>query len=672
VTQEDIDALERDLAHIGDGQARDDLLAMLMEGLVERCFPEDPAKANPVVRDEFSRRCLERVLEVATEIGERPDHPDHGRSLFVSGKAAIALQRPQEGGELLLRFLDGYPDEPEAPLAHYSLAEMACEAGDHDGASHHYGLAAERLEGAAAAVALYRLAWSIDRSGGGEGIDALVRLLTEVEGLDGEMRGTARGDLVTMLVKAGDASRTLGASRAVDGAPALAGSVAGALMNAGRYEVAAEHFEQMLLQWPDHDDGSSWQVACVDAALASEEWPRAERSVRRLMERFGAPEDHSSDRRSLQVEETSRSTVARLHQNFTDTGTPDREVVEELYRMYLDRFPRSSRAPEVRLALAALLQQCSRPLDAVDEMIAVSEAQGGREIGARAARLAAARIEEGRSSGDRAPYEDRLIRLAELFARHYSRHSDGAAYARDAGRILILRGELDDGCRVLVEGATRLPASAEARQCAATAMEALVAAEAWEEVVEVASELLEHRQLMAAHADLGDVLVRARANARFNLASQVWEGGDPGTAATLFEQLATEIPDGEVAPGALVNAAICMQESGGGSRPAMLLRRVYTRYPYSGMAPVAMQQEAYLRFEAGEFTRAAELFVQLARTFPDHENAPYALYTAGALFDQEGLFDRAIECYESFLGAYPGAPEAADARPRLEELRAGE
>jgi len=674
VTQADINALERDLSHIGEGEARDNLLAMLMEGLVERCFPEDAADANPVVRDEFSLGCLERVIEVAAEIEGKPEHPDRARALFVSGKASIALQRPQAGGELLRRFVEEYPDADEAPLAHFSLAELAVEAGDDLVAFEHYCLAAEGLDGDRQAAVLYRMAWCLHRSGRGGGSAVLAKLLTDVEELDDATRQTARADLVVMLVSEADHEATLSVAKAIagDGAPAFAASVAEAHMSAGRHDAATHHYVAMLLCWPDHADASSWQVACIDAAIAREAWSDVVQAVRVLMKQYGPGPSAGADVRDLQVEETSRSTIARLHQRSSDTGSPERGVVEELYRIYLECFPWASKASEVHLALAALLQEDGRPLDAVDEMLAVAEAQGGREIGAQAARLSVPLIQQGRAGEEGAAYEDRLLRLAELFADRYPRHSDGVEYAREAGRILIGRGELEPGCRVLVEGATRLPASAEARQCAAIAMEALVAVEAWPQVVDVATQLLQHRQLMAAHADLAGVLSRAQAAARFNLAVQVWESGDPASAVPMFEQIATEAPGSDVAPGALVNAALCMQESGNGARSAMILRRVYTGYPDSEMALIALEQEAYLRFEADEFTRAAGLFQQLATQFPQHENAPYALYTAGALYDQEGVFDRAIECYESFLATYPDAPETADARPRLEELKASE
>jgi len=684
VTQADIDAIERDLGNMGDCEARDNLLAMLMEGLAERCFPRDSRLANPVVGDDWSRECLGRAVEVADEILGKPDHRDRARALFIAGKASIALRRPQAGADYLQRYLEDFPDDEEVSLVHYTLAEKAWSDRAWEDAAAHYEAASVGLTDDENAALRYRLGWSRYNAGDPvAGATTLARLLSAGETLDGDVRATVRRDLTAMLVEVADPATTIALAETGLGAeaPDLAEAVAGELMTDERLGLAGATFAAMVAAWPSRDRAATWQVGCVDAAMARQDAPAAVESLTVLMRDYGARSKYAMtvdrwsgrEREALKVEETSRSAAARLHQQLREGYGPPAADVESLYRLYLQDFPRASKVPEVRLALASLLQEQDRRLDAIDELLGVVSDESGREIGARAARLATDLIAQGLAEGvETSAHEDRVLQLATLFRAGYARHTDGVGYALQAGRIFLQREQHEDARTVLMEAATRLPASVDAGACVALALETPLQAEDWNGAAALADEVLAADRLVAAHPELGDVARRTRATARFNQAVALWEGGDPAVAAPLFEQVATDDPEGGQAPGALLNAASCLAEAGDAGRAPMLLRRVYTRYPDSEVADMAIEQEAYLRWEKEDYEGAASVYLRLADTFPDSERAPFALYTAAALYDQEGLFDEAIDAYSTLVKKYPAAPEAAEAHPRLTELEAGE
>ena len=683
ITQDDIGALERDLALLGeDEEGRGELLGMLMEGLAERCFPEDRSRANPVARDDWSRSCLERAVEVAEEIVADPGNGDRDRALFVAGKASIAMQRAQAGRGYLERFLHEFPDAEEAPLAHWSLAELSGDAGAWEDAVPHYRAAADALPAEQAGVARLRLADALTRlERGREAAGELVLLLTAVETAGGA-RDAARSALDARLLALGQAAVTLDALSAVDegGAPDAATAFAGAWMADGRADVAEEHFREMLARWPDHGSAPSWLVGVLDACWARDDVAGVQAASVALMERFGPDSEHAQTRgtttqgkrTAAQVEEASRSAVGRLHQRCGDEGIPVAGDVEALYRTYLERFTGAERASDMRMALAALLQEQGRPLEAVDEMLWVVEEQAGRERGARAGRIAAELVIQhlpaGAGPGPMDPWEDRLVRLADVFAAHFPRHPDGAAYLLQAGRQLVARGEAERGEVLLLEVIDRFTAAPEARLAAAEGLEARFAVGDWQGTTELAGRLLGESRLIAAHPDLEDLLGRTRASAGFQVATEVWQTGDPDLAAVGFEDVAADAAAGELAPKAMLNAALCHEEAGHRARAGLILRRLYTRFPGSELAPNAMEREAFLRHDREDFAAAAALLEQLAATYPASDRAPNALYTAGALHDQEGAFEQAIACYRSALERYPAAPEADAARLRLEEL----
>lgn len=682
-TQEDIDALERDLLYLEEGERRDELLTMLMEGLAERCFPDESEEANPVVRDEWSRTCLDRAVEVADEILDRPGHTNRDRALFVAGKASIALRRPAAGGEYLTRFLDEFPEADEAPLAHYSLAEANWEEDAFADAVPHYRMAVEGLAPARTALPRYRLAWSLHRIGRtAEALDVLAELLGSDRELSDEVRVTAVADVGALALGLGDAGVTLEVLQKVHGedAPGQATAVAGALMSDGRTAEASEHFGAMIERWPIRLEAASWQVGRLDAAWGEDDLATVCEQLSGLMAGFGPTSPYAAERGSgredrkatLQVEEASRSGVARLHQRRRDGGTPDAAALETLYREYLRTFAGAERAADVRMALAALLEEEGRPLDAVDEMLAVVEAFEGREKGAQAARVAAESLggllpDEGRG-GPLAPAEERLIRLAELFIAGYPRHPDGAAYLLRAGDCLVRRGQPARGEELLREVTRRYSTEREARQAAAALVEARLEAEDWGAASALAGELLADSKLVSAHPDLAQVLGKGKAVARFNVALQLSEAGDPAAAAVEFEAVAADPEAGELQIRALFYAGTCQAESGNASKAGMTFRRLYTRHPADEMAPGAREQEAQLRWQREDHAGAAALYRGLADAYPHHERAAFALHTAAALYDQEGMFDEAIDGYRQLLSRHPDAEQADQVRARLAEL----
>ncbi len=683
VSQEDIEALERDLARAQEDEARDELLGMLMEGLVARCFPEDPEQINPIVRDDWSKRGLTRAIEVAQEVIARPDHDDRSRALFIAGKSSIALKRPKEGRAFLEQFLEEFADSEEAPLALCSLGEMDHDAKDYPAAIPRYRAALEDLAGSSRVMPLYRLAWCLEHDGQlREAAETMAQLLQLGDDLGTERRDAARADLEAFLVAHADGGATvqLSSQTLASDASTLASSVAGALMAAKSYSTARQHYIAMLAAWPDDGNAPLWQIALVDAALADGDHEAAQQAVQQLMERFGPTstymEAHERDagmnRTSFAVEESARSAIGKLHQQATPSATPPPAYIEALYRTYLTAFEGSHKAYEMNMALVSLYEQRGDVERALDEMLAIVEREGGRERGAQTARMALELLHKHlpeTAAQPPGPFEQRLIQLAETFARRYPRHGDGAKYLALSGKRLAASGQAD-GQAMLLQAVQAYPTAPEAKLAAALVLENELATESWATTIELADELLANRSLVGAFPDLEAVLVASRMTALFNQATEAWEAGDAAGAAALFEQVAGEETAGALIPGAMLNAASCHAESGDATKSALLLRRLYTRHPDSELVPAALEQEAYLKWEKEDYSGAARIYRKLATDHPDHERAAFALYTAAALYDQEGLFDQAIECYRELLQRYAGAPECAEAKPRLDELTA--
>lgn len=103
-------------------------------------------------------------------------------------------------------------------------------------------------------------------------------------------------------------------------------------------------------------------------------------------------------------------------------------------------------------------------------------------------------------------------------------------------------------------------------------------------------------------------------------------------------------------------------------------RAVRSRFPYSKYAALAQLRIADVYFLQDLFTEAAVAYEAFLDLHPKHEKAPYAMFRIGKSYfmDTPDVVGRdltpakqAIDAYSEFLGKYPNAPEAKEAREDL-------
>jgi outer membrane protein assembly factor BamD len=108
------------------------------------------------------------------------------------------------------------------------------------------------------------------------------------------------------------------------------------------------------------------------------------------------------------------------------------------------------------------------------------------------------------------------------------------------------------------------------------------------------------------------------------------------------------------------------------------LRSIKNKFPYSNYATEAQLRIADVYFLQESYGEAAVAYEAFRDLHPKHEKVPYAMFRTGKAYfnDIPGTIARdmtpankALEAYSEFLKRFPNAPESADARKDLAEIR---
>jgi TolA-binding protein len=318
----------------------------------------------------------------------------------------------------------------------------------------------------------------------------------------------------------------------------------------------------------------------------------------------------------------------------------DVEQAAEAARRFLDRFPKSPRAGEVRLAMGEALFRLGqyRPAMAAYEPLA-------RGSDARAA-AAASRIAWCLYSlGEKA----RAARAFEGFCGRFPDH-DLAAEAR----ALRARALLESG-----EAAAAASAYEEALRAGAAAFEE-------EAILGLARALVAVGEPERARARFEEFESRFAASERFPealyaLAELLDETGDAKGAKARYERLLRDFPKHSLAPYARYGLAWRRLEDGEGSEAARLARDLLQGDPPTDLEAPAIDLLAAASARAGEWKEAIAICRDYRRRHPDTPRGKVLALAEATALARSGEPREAASMLESLASA----PDAREIRDRV-------
>ena len=552
------------------------------------------------------------------------------------GRRAQAIQ----GYEALVR---EKPQSKFVPDALIQLGELRLEAGELTKARAAYEKAlGAAANPAAASFARYKLAWCDYNEG--EDARAVARLkevvaAEEASGKSGAgQKKEALTDLVPGFVRleaADDAIRYFTEHATETEARRLIRKTAAGLLDAGQHASARKVFSWLISSKPFDAKGPDDQRAIVVSYEGERDRESVLRELKTLAVRYGPgsgwhsanASDKEAAAHAYEVTEAAmRTLVTDYHEEAQRTrSAATYRVARDIYREYLDRFPESAMAQELRFFYAEILWALEEYPEAGRQYAATAQADpkgrfardaaydavlafekalaAASKSKAQAALSDDAKVDEKRrkaalTKGDKAallkkradtdaeaqalsPLERESIDAIDRFAALFPDDPEAVAARYKAAFILYEK-------RADVEAARRLggiiddfPADPWSKKAVSLTLRLLDRQKAWLELHGIAERLSKNAALTGSDGGLRAHLEDVSAAALYKHLDETVLGreGDRRAAAEGLEQLARERPDSRYAPQAAFYAFTLWTQSGETGRAVQLGKTLLERWP---------------------------------------------------------------------------------------------
>ncbi|MFP2910966.1 tetratricopeptide repeat protein [Pyxidicoccus sp. 3LFB2] len=180
----------------------------------------------------------------------------------------------------------------------------------------------------------------------------------------------------------------------------------------------------------------------------------------------------------------------------------------------------------------------------------------------------------------------------------------------------------------------------------------------WKSVEEVSARLASNSQVIDPASDLHKDLVKFKLAGRFKLADQLMAEGKNDEAAKKYIQLVDEEPRHEFADKALNNAAVAYENTRRFDSALKLYERIYREYPKSPLADAALFRVAVNAENSYDFDKAVTNYQKLVKDYPASKDREAALFNTGRLLEGQQRYPEAAAAFLRYADLFPNAEDA--------------
>ncbi|WP_163995845.1 tetratricopeptide repeat protein [Pyxidicoccus caerfyrddinensis] len=180
----------------------------------------------------------------------------------------------------------------------------------------------------------------------------------------------------------------------------------------------------------------------------------------------------------------------------------------------------------------------------------------------------------------------------------------------------------------------------------------------WKSVEEVSARLAANSQVIDPSSDLHKDLVKFKLAGRFKLADQLMAEGKHDEAAKKYIQLVDEEPRHEFADKALNNAAVAYEKTRRFDSALKLYERIYREYPKSSLADAALFRVAVNAENSYDFDKAVGSYQKLVKDYPKSKDREAALFNTGRLLEGQQRYPEAAAVFLRYADLFPNAEDA--------------
>lgn len=738
-----IEELQAILPRISEGERKADLTFQLAELWWEKArfqsmrevkeYDEAQAKwsaerkgEEPRIDDRRSAGYRQEALQLYQEILER--HPAYARTdevLFVVGYNLAESGRKQEAVRRYQELIDRHPRSRFVPDAWVQMGEQSFANNDLAHARAAYEKAAAYRLPKLYPFAIYKLAWCDYNAGDHRA--AIARFQEVVSYADAQagsqgasdrvqLRNEALRDIILSYARldaideAAAYLKAKGGERAIE----LLNRLAATCFDSGKFEAAIRVYRMLQADDPRNLRAPSWQQRIL---LANDKLNRRDQvvsEIHRLVAEYGPrgawAQANAGQKGALaEADDLAESALRELVQDYHHEAIKTKSaatyrLARDIYRQYLETFPRSEAAYSMRFFYAEILYSLEQWDDAAAQYEQVAGADPRGMYAQKAAYDAilaleksvsisrgkrtkreladAARVDERKAKGaverDRAlprqaagkdlqpepipGNEQKLVAACERYLRLAPGAKDEIAIRYKAAFVFYDHRHFVEAAKRFGDIILRWPTDPWSQKAAELSLDILNTKEEWAALSDLAHRFLQNRQLAPQGGKFAKEAARIGEGARFKAVMQIYEQKkDPALAAREFRAFVAEYPKSQYAPRALYNALVIADQADQLDLEIAAGEELLREHPEAEaeLMKLALPALASACERSGRFRDAVRYFEQSFSRWPSDARAADWLYEAALQREASGEDDRAAAAWQRYLTGFGTRPDAA-------------
>ena len=718
---------------------------------------EDGQKGTPPNNSAYIRRST-LIKRNALRLYERvlkayPTYPRNDEVLFNLANNEYESGRKKTAVKRLKRLIREFPKSRLVADSHLLLGEYYFNDNRVIDARRAYQKATKTDEGRIKYYATYKLAWcDYNIQEYAAGILKLKRVIAHAETAPDtnavRLGSEALNDLArffSYVGAVGSAFQYFEAKGGSEKALAHTSALARLYHEQGKWQKEIDTYRVLLNAYPLADRAPSLQANIVEAyaQLGQSKAVRAE--VARLVDRYGPGSkwrEHHVDkgeegRAALEVayeltETKLRNLVTEFHRDAQKRrNVPTYRLARDIYAKYLEAFPSSDSAYQMRYYYAEVLWALLQWRDAAEQyrLVAVAPSPDGRARGKYTREAAYNQIlayekvlktgrdrgslrrvrrlnekRKGRTSAgaqakrrvadldkrkshDERPIPENQMRLAmacDLYFKLAAPDDDELpAIKFRAAYIFYQHNHFVEAAKRYFDIIDKWPGSRLSKKSANLILDSLNVQQKWDELAFYAAKFRDNRRLTgrdkAFKKEVQELLEgatylsiqSAEKEARKNQ-DKAQKEAQLATVASRFRRFQGEHPRSKYASKATYSAVVIFDQADELDNAIEMAELLKKKYPKSELSRDNDWSLAQFYEGIADFGHAAELYDEYVERYPKDRRAVDALYNAGTYYQGLGRAGTAVARYRKYIDEYPKRKDVADVYWRICRLRVGQ
>ncbi len=752
---EEIDDLKRIIPRVQDGPQKADLLFQLAElwwekskfvyfkemeawEKAEREYVEAQNQGKKgLVEPKANQRESDIYRDQAVELYEKildgyPTYPRKDEVLFNLAYNLYDEGKQNDAIDRYKQLIREYPDSRFVPDTYVQLGEHFFSHNDLVRARTAYEKAlAYNLPGIYA-FALYKLAWCDFNAGDYEG--ALKRFQHVVAYQEDALRsGPHRGRHSKILLKneaLGDMVLTWGQLDAVDRARDyyaqhasrkkthhLMARLANLYFDAGKWENATKAYRLIIEEDPNDPQDPAYQANIVKAYEGQRMRDNVRVELKKLVDLYKPGSDwaqaNSRNKSALAdaydlTEGSMRELVTDYHQEAQKTkSVATYRLARDIYKEYLDNFPTSEQAYNLRFYYAEILfalQEWDKAAEqyglvvqkdpkgvysksaAYDELLCyeklVAIAKGTLQQHELAdnekivegankgtiTRVKQLKVEKGMKEEPIPHWEQLLADACDRYAKLFPGSTDEVIVRYKAAFIYYDHYHFVEAGKRLGVVITKWPQNELAEKAADLIIDALAGQQEVRELNELAWKFYKNHLLAKPGSKFALHLMDIIQRTQYQLAVEAFGKKDYDTSGRMFLAFVKEFPKSEFAPQALLSAMYGFEDADKLDEAIPRGEQLLRDYPKNPLAQKALEGLGHDYEKIADFEKAAATYEKFAEKYPKDPKAADDLFNAALWYEGLGQFGKASALYGKYMKVYKTRKDVPDIQFTLGQI----